>query len=569
MARVEKTVFISYRRKDMSWALAVYQYLRSQKYDVFFDFTSLSSGDFEQVIISNIRARAHFVLILTPTALDRCDEPNDWLRREIETAIAEKRNIVPLFFDGFKFNSPSAVEKLTGGLATLPRYNGFDIPPDYFMEAMQKLSSRYLNVSLVGVIHPLSTEVSKVVKQEQNALNAAVANNWESIKELFKSAENRGEETNVGLSVPSKTSSLNLRLYGVGAGVFALLVAVVLGIRSLLPVNSGITPTMTSLAAPTGTFVAVSVPQENTATLEIPTSTPTVELTNTVTSSPTPGIGSTQISAKDEMAMVYVPDGEFTMGDIAEDASADCVAEGSVSNCQVNLFKDEEPPHTVYLDAYWIDQTEVTNAMFAMFLNQQGNKIEGGVPWLGSKNVRIHLNGDVWTVEAGYENHPVIEVSWYGARTYCSWAGRRLPTEAEWEKAAGWDSDKKIRNLYSWGDQIDCSYANYNMGSKQCIGTTIDVGTYSSKGTGPYGVLDMGGNVYEWVNDWYQEDYYAILGSYVSNPKGPLSPPIQPLRVIRGGSWYSYAPELRTTNRFRSAPSSALDYLGFRCAATP
>src|SRR5687768_8141417 len=112
MARIEKTIFISYRRKDISWALAVYQYLTSQKYDVFFDYTSLSSGDFEQVIVSNIRARAHFLLILTPTALDRCHEPGDWLRREIEAAVDEKRNIIPLFFDGFTFNSPDVAQKL-------------------------------------------------------------------------------------------------------------------------------------------------------------------------------------------------------------------------------------------------------------------------------------------------------------------------------------------------------------------------------------------------------------------------------------------------------------------------
>src|SRR5215510_492009 len=105
MARIEKTVFISYRRRDISWALAVYQYLTAQKYDVFFDYTSLSGGDFEQVIVSNIRARAHFVLILTLTARDRGDEPGDWLGREIETAVDEKRNVIPFFFEGFIFVS--------------------------------------------------------------------------------------------------------------------------------------------------------------------------------------------------------------------------------------------------------------------------------------------------------------------------------------------------------------------------------------------------------------------------------------------------------------------------------
>src|SRR5688500_719857 len=101
MARIEKTVFISYRRKDIHIALAVFKYLASQNYDVFFDYTSIPSGDFEEVIVANIRSRAHFILILTPTALDRSSEPGDWLRREIETAIDERRNIIPLFFEGF------------------------------------------------------------------------------------------------------------------------------------------------------------------------------------------------------------------------------------------------------------------------------------------------------------------------------------------------------------------------------------------------------------------------------------------------------------------------------------
>src|SRR5688572_21667370 len=143
MARIEKTIFISYRRKDISWALAVYQYLTSQKYDVFFDFSSLSSGDFEQVIVSNIKARAHFVLILTPTSLDRCSEPGDWLRREIEIALDEKRNVIPLFFDDFHFGLPSVAERLTGKLAAIKRYNGLEIPSGYFLEAMERLSERY------------------------------------------------------------------------------------------------------------------------------------------------------------------------------------------------------------------------------------------------------------------------------------------------------------------------------------------------------------------------------------------------------------------------------------------
>ena len=194
MARIEKTIFISYRRKDKYWALAVYQYLTSQNYDVFFDYRGISSGDFEQIIVANIRARAHFILILTPTALDRCNEPGDWLRREIETAIDESRNIIPLFFEGFSFNLPSVSEKLTGKLGALKRYNGLFVHDDFFAEAMDRLIKTFLNITLNAAIRPISTEVQKVVQQEQGAVNKAVKDAHEPVDELIKLAERKANE---------------------------------------------------------------------------------------------------------------------------------------------------------------------------------------------------------------------------------------------------------------------------------------------------------------------------------------------------------------------------------------
>ena len=174
MARIEKTVFISYRHKDIAWALLVYKFLSGKGYDAFFDFTSIPSGDFEQIIIGNIKARAHFLVILTPTTLDRCDEPGDWLRREIETAIEEKRNVIPLFFDGFKFGDPVISEKLSGKLGKLQKYNGINFPEGYFDEAMERLCARYLNVALDAVLHPVSAEVQKAVEEQKSAANQAV-----------------------------------------------------------------------------------------------------------------------------------------------------------------------------------------------------------------------------------------------------------------------------------------------------------------------------------------------------------------------------------------------------------
>src|SRR5271157_2705361 len=139
MERIEKTVFLSYRRTNASWALAIFQNLTQHGYDVFFDFNGIASGDFERIILGNITARAHFLVLLTPSALERCDDPGDWLRREIETALANQRNIVPLMLEGFDFGIPKIASQLTGKLAALKHYNGLSILPEYFMEAMEKL----------------------------------------------------------------------------------------------------------------------------------------------------------------------------------------------------------------------------------------------------------------------------------------------------------------------------------------------------------------------------------------------------------------------------------------------
>lgn len=173
MPHVEKTVFLSYRRNNASWALAVFENLTHHGYDVFFDFNGIASGDFEGVILENSRARAHFIILLTPSALERCGDPADWLRREIEAALELKRNIVPLMLDGFDFGAPSIANQLTGSLDTLKSYNALRVPAEYFHEAMERLRTKYLNVALQAVLHPASTTATRVAKVEQAAASAA------------------------------------------------------------------------------------------------------------------------------------------------------------------------------------------------------------------------------------------------------------------------------------------------------------------------------------------------------------------------------------------------------------
>ncbi|MBE0683383.1 MAG: SUMF1/EgtB/PvdO family nonheme iron enzyme [Anaerolineales bacterium] len=470
MARIEKTIFISYRRKDVAWALAVYQDLTHRGYDVFFDFTNIPSGDFEQNILSNIKARAHFVLILTPTALDRCSEPGDWLRREIELAIDEKRNIIPLFFDGFNFGNVS--EKLTGKLQKVSLYNGMNVHQDYFLEAMERLRNKFLNVPLNAILHPVSTEVREVVLEEQRAANKAA-------KEARRE-EIRKRRKEVVRKIISLISS-NSRWIGIGGTALIFLLFAAFG----------------------GNYL----------------------LNNLSVTTPTPGIGSTMISDKDGMTLAYVPAGEFVMG----------------SNLTFG------PEHKIYLDAFWVDQTEVTNKMYAQCVAK--NKCDPPT------KVESYTHSDYYG-NTKFNEYPVLYVNWNMANGYCEWAGRRLPTEAEWEKSARGTNT----NTYPWGEESpNANLLNFNNNLRD----TTEIGTYPN-GASIYGALDMAGNVWEWVNDWYSETYYQ--DSPLSNPLGPDS---GTYRVLRGGSWSNRVDDVRTTSRIKYDPMDTSNGIGFRCASSP
>ena len=271
-------------------------------------------------------------------------------------------------------------------------------------------------------------------------------------------------------------------------------------------------PTLPPSATPTRQPSRTSTPR--------PTATPTP----TLTPLPTLGVGSMKTSTVDGMVQVFVPAGPFTMGSDNGDS-------------------DERPVHTVTLDAYWIDQTEVTNSMYASCVAAAACQPPGD----SSSYTRSSYYGDV-----SYADYPVIYVSWKDAYAYCEWAERRLPTEAEWEKAArGTDA-----RTYPWGEDVSCDQANYF----SCVGDTTRVGSYAT-GASPYRALDMAGNVWEWVADWYDSRYYE--SSPNRNPPGPAS---GQYRVLRGGSWDYYGNLIRASFRSNVNPTNRNSNVGFRCA---
>jgi hypothetical protein len=195
---------------------------------------------------------------------------------------------------------------------------------------------------------------------------------------------------------------------------------------------------------------------------------------------------------------------------------------------------NEKPYHMVYLDAFYVDKFEVTQAEYNECVK--------------SSKCRANKKFDGFTGD----RQPVVGVSWEDAKTYCAWAGKRLPTEAEWEKAArGTDG-----RIYPWGNTIETNKANYD----ETVVKTREVGRFPA-GASPYGVLDMVGNTWQWVSDWYQENYYSQRPG--KNPHGPDS---GSYRVLRGGCWYNFTGTMRVSERFSTAPSDQLNHRGFRCA---
>ncbi len=237
-----------------------------------------------------------------------------------------------------------------------------------------------------------------------------------------------------------------------------------------------------------------------------------------------------EITDAKNVSMVLVPAGKFLMGS--------------------DEFEDsEKPSHTVDMPAYYIDKYEATNKFYK-------DCVDAGwciPPVKSSSATRPSYFGN-----PEFSDYPVGYINWNMAKSYCEWRGVRLPTEAEWEKAARGSGG----SVYPWGNALNCDYANY----QGCNKDTTKMGSYES-GKSPYGVYDMAGNVWEWVNDWYDAKYYLTLEENIFNPQGPTE---GDFRVLHGGAWYYInGPNVRSSLRGWESPDVWDLLFGVRCADTP
>jgi formylglycine-generating enzyme required for sulfatase activity len=276
------------------------------------------------------------------------------------------------------------------------------------------------------------------------------------------------------------------------------------------------------------------------------------------------------IKGEDGAEMVLVPVGEFWMGSTVEEtgqAVAQCKRDGVPEATCKEPHQRDLTRRLVYLDSFYLDRYEVTNALFEKFVRATGHRTtaehdgDAGVSRrISGKLQYLMVKGATWRSPAGPgstapQDHPVVQVSWDDAQAYCRWAGKRLPTEAEWEKAARGPDGRR----QPWGNTWEKDRARFddNRGffAKE---TTAPVGSYPS-GASPFGILDLAGNVWEWVQDWY--------GLYDSgtlrNPTGPSS---GQLRVVRGGAWDNAGWNLQSVFRGKNAPTHRSNAHGFRCA---
>jgi formylglycine-generating enzyme len=534
MARIEKTVFISYRRADRWAALAVFKDLTQHGYDVFIDYDGIASGDFERSIVDNLKARAHFLVLLSSTALEHCNDPGDWLHREILLAIETHRNIVPLLLDGFSFSSSTSRERLQGKLEPLSRYQSVSLHEEFFDAAMERLRSKFLMVSVDAVLHPASRRAQQVARGQQEAAVKATEERpvprpavVSPIQQSPPSQDSRGHRF---------TASRPIRP-GLGWSMLIVAIAIaafVWGIDSFfLKKNFRDATTGQNLVKPT-------------------TSEPGCPLCP---------------------EMILLPGDAFKMGDRSGDGG-----------------RDERPVHNVTIKPFKLGAHEVTKDQYERFVNatqypsgRESRAVNACSAPDPATDEPLQRTGRSWE-QPGFEqsgDHPVVCVSWVDAQAFIAWLNKssghhfRLPSEAEWEYAAG--AKDEPNGAWGAGWEGICLYANVadaawrNSGrGANGSGANCDDGFVYTSPVGSFkpnifGLSDIIGNVWEWTQDCFHENYVdAPRDGSAWELGGDCS-----RRIDRGGSWDTVPTRLRISFRSWYFSASRLNFVGFRLAEDP
>ncbi len=565
-------IFLNYRRADSKgYTFAIFTVLEQHfsKEQIFMDVDTLLPGvDFVQALEEAVEACDVFLAVIgarwenikDDQGRRRIDNPEDFVRIEVAHALKRGIPVIPILVDGAQM--PSS-ENLPDDLKGLSRRHAF-----IFGDRLRSDVQHLINVLEKTFEHQEAERIKQEKKEaERQEFEKAEADRKakEEAKQKAKvqaAADKKDKEEKERIarqkteadrqagekaeSVPGvarqpaiadiqqenidtlqspftrKRASLLRKVPAwVWVGSVLALVVMVFGAAGGFKLTPSDEPTSTEVVQILEVLTKTQTPELATST-PIPAATVTPAPIPAATVSPTPtlGVGSTRVSSKDWITMVYIPAGVFLMGSDNGDYG-------------------ESPVHEVYLDAFWIDEHEVTHDQYNKFMKEAEHE-----------DASYNENGG---------SRPETYATWFDAQAYCEWAGRRLPTEAEWEKAARGRLDGK---KYPWGDEDPVCDDSAENGAQftDCEYGTVPVKSFSRNG---YGAMDMAGNLWEWVSDWYSSGYYE--NSPAENLQGPAS---GEYRVLRGGSWYDHADLMRVANRFKLVPVDTSSNIGFRCAAS-
>lgn len=518
-------IFISYRRADSAgYAGRIYDRFVAHfgEDTIFMDVDTIEGGlDFVKVLEDAIQSCDLVIALIGRQWLNikdksgkrRLDNPEDFVRIEIATALKRNIRVIPVLVDGVSM--PPSTE-LPENLKALARRNALQVNHHSFNPDVYRLiehSESALN----------EAEESRILRAKAVEKAAREKEKQEANKAKLNKPEREKEKEN--LQFFQKLDAFLRRKIQYWAPFF-LIIAFAFFVSVTAPSWFSTVKSLFESAPPQTEEI---IPTSTSAIVVEPSVTPTPpktarpENTSTKILTPSPTLLPEGITYFDPagnfIPMRLVPEGEFTMGSEQSD--------------------DEKPIHQVTLDAFYMDKYETTNALYRAC-------VDAGACTEPHSTSR-YTNND-------YVNHPVVYVDWYQAQTYCEWRGADLPSEAQWEKAARGTDER----TYPWGEDSDCDRANSNL---SCVGDTTEVGSYES-GKSPYDIYDMYGNVWEWVNNWYS----AYPGNTIVNSDyGEI------YRVMRGGSWSSFGGILSvyTFSRWEVSGDTADDSLGFRCLFSP